>query len=327
MKDRILKQLIANKGEFVSGQHLSEKIGTSRTAVWKHIKTLKVDGYQIESVPNKGYKLIKSPDLLSQEELSPLLQTNFIGKKIIYKDKVNSTSNLAKEIALSLDEGTVIIAEEQTKGRGRMGRHWVSLPRTGIWMSIILKPNIRPDKAYQITQTAAVAIVKAIEKITGLSAGIKWPNDIIINGKKVCGILTEMSAEPDRINYIILGIGINVNTSIEDIPEYLRDKATSLKAELGKEVSRKELVAAIFKNIEKEYYGFVQNDFRAVIDDCRKYSVLLGKEITITQMDKTYKGRAIDIREDGVLLIRTPEGMIEAISGDVSIRGQKNEYL
>jgi len=326
LKGKILKQLLYNKGQFVSGQDLSRQMGISRTAVWKHINTLKEEGYQIESVTNKGYKLVNTPDRLIQEQLSLLLQTTFIGKKIIYLDKANSTSDIAKEKALSEDEGTVVIAEEQTKGRGRLGRHWDSPPGTGIWMSIILKPNIRPHEAYQITQAAAVAVVKSIEEVTNLAAGIKWPNDIIINHKKVCGILTEMSSEPDRVNYIILGIGVNVNADLKDIPPYLQNKATSLKEEYGKKISRERLIVTLLKNIEKIYYDFVENGFSAVIDDCRRYSVLLGEEITITQMDRVYKGEAFDIREDGVLLVRTLEGIVELISGDVSIRGA-NGYI
>ncbi len=326
MKEKILRHLMNNRERFISGQALSQEMGTSRTAVWKHIKVLKEEGYEIASVPNKGYKLMKSPDILSQEEVLPLLKTDFMGKKIIYMDVVSSTIDIAKEIAPAEKEGTAVIAEKQERGRGRMGRPWISPPRTGIWMSLILKPNIRPDKAYPITQAAAVAAARAIEEVTSLKAGVKWPNDIVVNGKKVCGILTEMSAEPDRINYIILSMGINVNTCLEDMPEGLRGKATSIRVEQGDKVSRKILVASLLNNFEKVYCDFAQKGFKAVLEDCRRYSVLLGKEIMITQMNETYKGKALDIREDGVLLVQTSENVVEAISGDVSVRSG-NVYL
>lgn len=326
MKEEILKELLSKKGEFISGQLLSKKLGISRTAVWKHINALRQNGYKIESVSSKGYKLVETPGLLFPEEIYPLLQSEVIGRNIIYRKSISSTSDLAKQIALSREEGTVIIAEEQTKGRGRMGRCWVSPPGTGIWMSVILKPAIRPDKAYQMTQAAAVAVVKSIREVTGLEAGIKWPNDIIVNGKKVCGILTEMSAEPDRVSYIVLGIGVNVNTDLKVASPSLVDRATSLKEELGKEVSRKQLLIAILKNIEEVYFKFIKQGSGSIVEDCRKYSVLLGREIKLVQMDKVVRGRAIDIRNDGVLVVETPGGIVEAISGDVTVRGI-NGYL
>ncbi len=326
MKGKILNQLMANRQKYISGQDLSHKLGVSRTAVWKYINSLKQQGYQIEAVSNKGYRLLSSPDVLTPEEIYPLLTTSALGRTIIHKESLASTSLLAKEIAPQQHEGTVVVAEEQTKGRGRLGRQWYSPRSGGIWCSVILKPEIRPDKAYQITQVAAVAVVKAVGEITGLAAGIKWPNDIIVNGKKVCGILTEMNAEADIINHIVLSIGINVNHEGESVPSELRDKIGFLSSQCGHAISRKQLLAVTLSKLEDEYKAFIENGFKATVADCRKYSLLLGSEVQVTQMDRTYRGTAVDISGEGLLLIQTDGRTVEVISGDVSVRGIKG-YL
>ncbi len=325
MRERVLKELNENKDKYVSGQVLSERLGISRTAVWKHINALKEQGYDIEGIPNRGYKLFSSPDLLLPEEIYPLLRTVSLGRKIIHRESLGSTTNLAKEIATEQKEGTVVVAEEQTGGRGRLGRRWHS-PRGGLWFSIILKPELRPDRAYQLTQVAAVAVVKAINEVTSLDAGVKWPNDIIIKGRKVCGILTEMKAEADIINYIILSLGFNVNAGKGKKPKELQNKMTFLSDEYGGPLSRKLLLAAILKEIEEGYREFLRDGFRATVDDCRKFSVILGREVRISQMGKTFQGKATHITDEGVLLIETPRGKVEVVSGDVSVRGIKG-YL
>ena len=321
LKERILMELNQNKQDFISGQYLSDRLGISRTAVWKYINALKKQGYEIEAIPNKGYRLVTSPDVLIPEEVYPLLKTSVLGRKIIHSEKLDSTSLLAKEIAPQQQEGTVVIAEEQTGGRGRLGRKWYSPRGGGIWASLILKPRIRPEKAYQLTQVAAVAVVKAVKETTGVSAGIKWPNDIIINGKKVCGILTEMNAEADAVNHIILSIGLNVSPGEEDMPPDLRDKMTFLDVECGFSVSRKGLLAALLGELEKAYFKFLEQGFEAVAEDCRRFSVLLGREVRVEQMDRVFQGRAVQITGDGALLVQTAEGRVEVISGDVSVRG------
>ena len=321
MKERILKELNRNKHGYISGQYLSDRLGISRTAVWKYISSLKKQGYEIEAVPNKGYRLVASPDVLIPEELYPLLKTSVLGRRIIHSETLDSTSTLAKEIAPQQQEGTVVIAEEQTGGRGRLGRKWYSPRGGGIWASLILKPRIRPEKAYQLTQVAAVAVVKAIRETTGILAGIKWPNDIIINGKKVCGILTEMNAEADAVNHIILSIGLNVNPGEEGIPHDLGDKMTFLDIECGFSVSRKRLLAVLLDELEKAYLKFLENGFDSVAADCRRFSILLGREVRVEQMDRAFQGKAVQITEDGALLVETAEGKVEIISGDVSVRG------
>jgi BirA family biotin operon repressor/biotin-[acetyl-CoA-carboxylase] ligase len=321
LKERILMELNQNKQDFISGQYLSDRLGISRTAVWKYINSLKKQGYEIEAVPNKGYRLVTSPDVLIPEEVYPLLKTSVLGRKIIHSEKLASTSTLAKEIAPQQQEGTLVIAEEQTGGRGRLGRKWYSPRGGGIWASLILKPRIRPEKAYQLTQVAAVAVVKAIKEATGILAGIKWPNDIIINGKKVCGILTEMNAEADAVNHIILSIGLNVKPGEGDMPLDLKDKMTFLDVERGFGVSRKGLLAVLLGELEKAYHAFLDKGFETVAADCRRFSVLLGREVRVEQMDRIFQGRAVEITGDGALLVETAEEKMEVISGDVSVRG------
>lgn len=321
MKNRILKELLNNKDNFISGQRLSKELNVSRTAVWKHINALREDGYIIDSVSNKGYRLAEGQDLILADEIKDMLKTEFVGQEIIFMQEVDSTNDYAKRIALSAREGTTVIAEKQTGGKGRMGRRWVSPPGTGIWMTLILKPKLHPSKVYQITQAIAVAVSEALWETCGLKAGIKWPNDIIVNGKKICGILTEMSAEPDLVYYIVVGIGINVNTGLEDIPDEIKDKASSLKVELGKNISRKELLVRVAEHIEEVYRRFVSEGFGAIVYDCNRLSVVLDREVEVTSTSRTYRGKALKIREDGVLLIETEHGIEEILSGDVSVRG------
>lgn len=321
MKSRILKELLNNKGSFISGQKLSRNLKVSRTAVWKYINILREEGYKIDSVSNKGYRLVEGPDPIMVDEIKDMLKTEFVGHKIIFMQEVNSTNDYAKQIALNEGEGTIVIAEKQTGGKGRMGRRWVSPPGTGIWMTLVLKPELHPSKVYQITQAIAVAVAEAIWETCRLKAGIKWPNDIIVNGKKICGILTEMSAEPDLVYYIVVGIGINVNTGSEDIPDEIRDKASSLKVELGRDVSRKELLVHVAEHIEEVYKRFVSGGFGAIVYDCNRLSVVLDREVEVIGINCTYRGKALKIREDGVLLVETDHGIEEILSGDVSVRG------
>ncbi len=325
MKRRVLKELNKDTTEYISGQVLSDRLGISRTAVWKHINTLRDQGYRIDAIPNRGYRLSSSPDLLIPEEVYPLLKTSILGRNIIHRESLDSTTILAKKIAEEQKEGTIVVAEEQTGGRGRLGRQWHS-PRGGLWVSIILKPKLRPDKAYQLTQVAAVAAVKAISGTLSLTAGIKWPNDIIIKGKKVCGILTEMNAEADIINYIILSLGVNVNADGDGTPDELASKMTFLSKECGYSVSRKILLANLLQRIEEGYIKFLRDGFKSTVEDCRKFSVILNHEVRISHTGEAIQGRAVHITDEGVLLVETPEGKVEVISGDVSVRGIKG-YL
>lgn len=324
MKRKVLEALKKNKETFISGEELSRKIGVTRTAVWKHIKQLKEEGYEIESVSRKGYRLLKEPDTLDPNALVIEVGSNCIGKYIHHFDSIDSTNTIAKKMAAEgAFEGTVIIAEEQTGGRGRLGRSWISPKGTGIWMSIVLRPNIEPTEAAKITQITAAAVATAIRKVTGCNVGIKWPNDIIIHKKKVCGILTEMSAELNSVNYIIVGIGINVNVDFEDFPEEVRKIATSIKICSGKEVSRKDIVKEILHEFQKLYVDFIENkNIKKSIHICKNYSVTLGKQVKIKNRDKEMIAEAVDLTEDGQLVIKNEWGEIQTvISGEVSVRG------
>ncbi|MDP4146658.1 MAG: biotin--[acetyl-CoA-carboxylase] ligase [Bacillota bacterium] len=323
MKEDILLMLKNDTDNFVSGQNISDKLGVSRAAIWKYINQLKEDGYVIESVSKKGYKLISSPDLLTSEELSSLLNTNYIGKNIIHFDSIDSTNNKAKELANHGEgEGTVVFAEEQTLGRGRLGRSWVSPKYKGAWMSIILRPQIDPYNISLITQVGAAAVGKAMKDLD-IDVCVKWPNDLILNRKKVCGILTEMSGELNQMNHVIIGIGINVNQDLEDFPSDVYNVATSVKIEKGHEISRKILVAKILNYFEEFYSDFITNlDAKNCLRFCKENSILIGKEINITRKDETFIAKAIDLNDRGELVVRYHDGRIEnLISGEVSLHG------
>lgn len=323
MKDKIIELLKANPNGFVSGQIICEKLGVSRTAIWKNINLLKKDGYEIMSESRNGYKLITSPDLLTHEEISTYLQTKSIGNKIIYFDSIDSTNNKAKELATSGEaEGTIVIAEEQTSGRGRLGRQFVSPKYKGIWMSLILRPEIDPIYISRITLIGAAAVNLAISDI-GIKSYIKWPNDIVLNNKKVSGILTEMSAELNQTNYVVMGIGINVNIEENEFPEDLKDKATALISETGEKILRKKLVALVLNHFEELYEEFIEyGSMKNTIKICRENSILIGKEIRIIKRGITIKAKALDINENGELIVKYENGTFEnIISGEVSTRG------
>jgi len=321
MKNKILEKLKQSE-DFISGQEISKEFHITRAAIWKYINILREDGYNIESVPSKGYRLVSLPDILSYEEIKEYLKTDFMGRSIYYFNSIDSTNKKAKEVAQDEQEGTVIIAEEQTAGKGRMGRSWVSPKGKGIWMSLILKPTMEPMKVPKLTLIGAAAVYKALENM-GIKAQIKWPNDVLIDGKKICGILTEMSGELNMVNYVIMGIGINVNLDEGDFPEELKDKATSLKISTGKEINRKELTANILNEFEKLYISFKEKDqMNEVLKICRENSILLGEEVKIIRGNDVRIGKAIDINENGELLIKFEGDKVESIiAGEVSLRG------
>ena len=322
MREKILEVILDNEKEFISGEELSKKLGISRTAIWKHIRILRSQGYNIESVNKKVYRLVDEPtDLLNPQNIYRNLKTKFIGKNVLHFETIDSTNDYAKKIGNELRDGSVIISEEQTKGKGRLGRVWESKAGEGIWMSIILKPNIIPNKAPFITLIAGASIVKALN-ILGVDAKIKWPNDITINNKKLSGILTELSAEIERVNYIVVGIGMNVKDT--DFEEELQDKATSLYKE-NYNVSRVDIVKEILCQFEKLYLDYIEkDDKKEVLDICRQYSAIINKEIYVIKNDQKELVDCIGINEEGNLIIKNKDGKLEEImSGEVSIRGVK----
>lgn len=320
MKKRILNLLKESK-DFLSGEKISEEFGVTRAAIWKSINSLKEEGYEIESIPRKGYRLQSSPDILSYEEIKDYLNTEFIGRKIYYYDTIESTNKLAKDIAQDEEEGLVIVAEEQTKGRGRLGRQWESPKKKGLYFSIILKPQVPPTKVGKLTLLGAAAVYLSLDEI-GINSQIKWPNDIVINGKKVCGILTEMSSELNMINYVIMGIGVNVNLEKNHIPEDLQDKASSLKIESKDQIDRKKLLATILNKFENLYSLFIDDgEITQAIEICRDNSAVIGKEVQVINGSTKRVGKALDINEEGQLLVEF-DGKIETIfSGEISVRG------
>lgn len=322
MKNKILKILKENSQDFISGEDISEKFNVSRSAVWKHINTLKEEGYEIESQSRKGYRLVSSPDILTLLEIEKYLNTGFIGRDIYYFESLFSTNIKAKEIAMDVLEGTIVIAEEQTKGKGRLGRDWTSPKGKGIWMSIILKPKVDPTEVAKITLLGAAAVQQALKDIN-IDSQIKWPNDIIVQNKKVCGILTEMSCELNRINYCIMGIGINVNLDKKDFQGELENKAISLKTVMGKEVDRKLLLGNVLNEFEKLYIPFRETgNISQAIEISRENSILIRKEVRIIKGEDERIGRAIDIDDEGRLIVEFENGNTEAIfSGEISVRG------
>lgn len=321
MKTRILQTLKETEG-YVSGQELCDRLGISRTAVWKYMKKLKEEGYQIEAVPNKGYQLLLVPDVLTESEMKSRLITKWAGREISCYEKVDSTNHAAKNAAEQGGlHGALFLAEQQTAGKGRRGRGWISPSGTGIWMTILLRPQFEPSCASMLTLVAALSVSKAIEKETGLFAPIKWPNDITVNGKKVCGILTEMSAEMEWIHYVVIGIGINVN--IEEFPKELQDTATSLKRECGREVERAPLISTFLSEFEHDYETFMESqNLSGLMKQYNQRLVNCEREVRILDPLGEYTGIAEGIDMQGALLVRKGKGEIVRItSGEVSVRG------
>lgn len=324
-----LLDLLSKSKDYVSGEQLSLILGVSRTAIWKHINSLKKDGYVIETQPRLGYRLIRRPDSLVKTEILSDLSTEKWGKEFLYTfDEVDSTNELAKSYALAgKPEGTVVVAEKQLKGKGRLGRTWVSPKGQGIWVSVVIRPNILPHKAPQITFALAVGMVRAIFKASGIKAQIKWPNDILINGRKVAGILTELSAEIERVNYIVFGIGLNVNQNFNNFPEELRNKAISLKIASGQLLPRVEVLKAMLEELEKVYNEYLKFGFDYILEEWKLKSNTLGKEVQILMSDSTLEGTAIDVDKDGFLIIRDKKNILHRIiAGDVSLRDSQGNY-
>ncbi len=309
---------------YISGEEIAGRLGVSRTAVWKHIRALKAAGYEIESHARKGYSLLDAPDLLLPQEIQPTLRTQVIGKNMIHFNDIPSSNNEAKRLALEgAPDGTVVVAEAQGAGKGRLSRGWYSPSQKGIWFSVVLRPSFLPQEAPKCTLMAAVAVVRAMKDM-GFSVGIKWPNDVLDdNGKKLVGILTEMSAEMERVNFVVIGTGVNVNLWPEDFPEDVRDIATSLSMLRGGRVDRLELFARVLEAMDELYVSVENDGFGTVLDEWRQYSVTLGQEVNVIGVRESFSGTAADIDEDGALLIDTPTGRRRVLAGDVSIRPRK----
>lgn len=324
MKSKILTAL-RNRDGYVSGQELCEQFEVTRTAIWKGIKQLKEEGYGIEAVQNKGYRLTGCPDTVSGAELKSRMDTKWAGREVVYLYETDSTNNDAKRLAEEgAKEGTLVVADFQSGGKGRRGRSWVTPHKTSIAMSIIVKPQIRPDKASMLTLVIGMAAAKAIQKNTGLDAKIKWPNDVVVNGKKVTGILTELSMEMERIHYVVIGTGINAN--VEEFPEELGGVATSLLLETGKKTDRAAIICDTMKFFEEYYEKFVQaQDMGPLMEEYNGLLINRNRGVRVLEPGMEFDGTARGIDELGRLLVETQDGSVKKIyAGEVSVRGIYN---
>lgn len=364
MRYEILKLLKEAGSGYITGVDIGTRFGISRSAVWKHIIELRNEGYDIESSPNKGYRLLPGGGLLNPFEIMDGLGTKIAGTDVVYFDETASTNTYAAKLAADgCAEGMTVVAGTQTHGRGRLGRSWESPKGKGIYLSIVLRPPMAPAETPIFTLAAAVAAVKAIYDVTGIRTGIKWPNDIIFEGKKICGILLEMNSEADRVNWLILGIGINYSQTESDFPEEIRDRAISvlsasgggmpgddaphgLERMPGEDAShgqgrtpgedlyrrrenghdgregRLSLIRALLRGIDDVYQDILSGKNNGILDEWRKYSVTLGKEVRFRLKNAEYTGTAADITESGSLLVDCSDGVRrELLSGEISIRG------
>lgn len=318
MAERILK-LLRKKGDFVSGEEMSKELGITRAAVWKKINALRKKGYIIQASPAKGYSLLKSPDL-SIGDIKILIKGD-IGREVFFYESVDSTNTVAAELAeKGTPEGTVVIADSQEKGRGRLGRFWVSPPHVNIHMSIILRPEIEPKDVTLLTIMSAVACVTALRGVTGLKVTIKWPNDLIVSGKKMGGILTEVKSDPDRIIFAVIGVGINVNMDVDMFPDDIRQIATSVKNETGEMHSRTAIIVEILNELEHWYKILKRTGGKPLLSEWQQLTSTLGRDVRITVGKETFTGIAESIDDEGMLILRLPSGMLKKISaGDLTI--------
>ncbi len=310
-RSEIINAFKAANGKAISGEELGKELGISRTMVCKYIKGLKDDGYEISSAPKKGYVLKSVPKLLYPEEILSGLKTTLFGKNIHYYDEAGSSNDIAKKLAPTAEEGTIIVVEQQTGGRGRLGRQWAS-PKGGIWFSTILKPRIALSAASRLTLTFGLSVAKTLRQY-GFDAKIKWPNDVLVNGKKVSGILTEVDAEIDTVEFVVIGIGINANMSLKDIPEDLRENSTTLRDEGGKSIDRVEFLQKLLFEMEQEYIRFSTRPFSEIMEEIITLSDTIGREVTVSMPNRIAEGTVVGISKTGALLLKRTDGEIEEI--------------
>ncbi|MCL0101129.1 biotin--[acetyl-CoA-carboxylase] ligase [Peptococcaceae bacterium] len=322
MKDKILDILKRHYGEWVSGERICKDLNISRTAVWKKINALKEEGYEIETKHHMGYRLVRIPDLLLPYEIKSSLDTKYIGREVVYYDSIDSTNDAAKEMAERRREhGTVVVTEKQTRGKGRMGRRWVSKACKDVLFSVILYPKIGLAQIAQISMLAVVAVAEALERNFGVKSGIKWPNDLLIDAKKVCGVLLEISAEADCVRYVVLGIGINVNSDESDWPNEIIDRTTSLKLVMGENVSRVKVIRAVLEELELWYEKWRALGFEPILRKWRTWCVSQKCYATVKTLEGEYNGWIEGVNDEGALILRLDDGTKKVfLSADVSLR-------
>ncbi len=321
VEERILRLLMENRGSYVSGQRIADSVGISRTAVWKRVKRLKGRyGDLIESRPSSGYRL--KEDYTPLDGLDLLIPPeSIIGHPLFIYQEVASTNDIACDLALKgIREGATVVADAQTRGRGRLGREWFSPRGVNLYLSTILRPPIPPWKGPQLVFLGAMAVVRAVEGL-GLRVEVKWPNDILVKGRKLSGILTEMSSEPERINFVILGIGVNVNMEEEMLPPELKGRATSLRGETGRVVDRARFAASLIHHLNRYYRLFLDQGSAPILDEWKGYSFLDGREVEVLGPGSVLRGIVLGVDDDGALLLRTSHGVERVISGDVTLKG------
>jgi len=322
LDERILTLLREASGEYLSGSLLSNRLSVSRSTVWKQVRELRRQGYEIEAHPHLGYRLIYSPDLLLPQEVRHGLKAATMGRQVLSYQRVRSTNEIALQIAQNgAPEGTLVVAEEQTAGRGRLGRAWHSPPGVGLWVSLILRPQMPPSRVFQLAICGALAAAETVYQRAHLSVKVKWPNDVLVKGKKLAGVLTETQADLDLVHFVVLGWGINVNQKSQDFPEVLRREATSIRAELGRSISRLHLLQDLLLKFEEMYGQFQDHGLAPFLDRWRQLSWVLGQRVTVKVGGKKFSGLAVDIEETGALVLEEASGRRQRLlAGDISFK-------
>jgi len=318
-REKILRLFRARNSDYLSGEELSQELGISRTAVWKHIRALRALGYQIDAVTSKGYRLLSGPVALVADEIRSRLSTRVIGREILCHEQLASTNLTAMELGeAGAAEGLVVIAEQQTAGKGRLGRRWESPAGVNLYLSILLRPAMPPWEVPRLTFLSAVAAARALQDVTGLKVEVKWPNDLLVNGKKIAGLLNEMSAESDAVHHVVLGLGLNINMTADQFPSELRYPATSVWLEKGTLTSRLDVVVALLEHFDRLYDEFLRCGMEPVRQAWQELFAMLGKAVRVESGPASLKGVVAGIDEEGALLLQLPDGTIEKVlAGDV----------
>ncbi|MBI2877126.1 MAG: biotin--[acetyl-CoA-carboxylase] ligase [Candidatus Tectomicrobia bacterium] len=322
-EDQVLELLLREK-DYLSGETIAERLGVSRAAVWKRIRSLRKAGFVVEAQPKRGYRLLHCPDLLWPARIGQILDTEIIGREIVYFPVIDSTNLYAKKLATNgAAEGTLVIAEDQTRGRGRMGRSWLSPAGKSLLFSIILRPSLPPSEIFRLTILSAWAVARAIASQTPLTPQIKWPNDILLQGCKVGGILIEFAADPDQVIFAVVGIGLNVNFDPAAYAE-LSGMATSLAREIGQEVDRLGILAALLRELDRGYRILLEDPkegFERIRAEWQASLAILGRQVRVICGEEVQEGLAEEVDEHGALILRDTEGKRRVIyTGDVSLR-------
>jgi BirA family biotin operon repressor/biotin-[acetyl-CoA-carboxylase] ligase len=320
-RDKILELFRSRPDHFVSGADVCRELGISRTAVWKHIRHLRENDYEIEAIPSRGYRLVALPDRLLPAEVKAGLQTRCVGSEVVYFEQTDSTNEQARKLADSgAVEGTVVIADSQSGGKGRLGRNWSSPSGVNLYLSVILRPTISPRFATQMTFLSAIAVAQAIEATGSSVPQLKWPNDVLLGGSKVAGLLNELNAETEQIHYLVLGIGVNLNMTAEQFPADLRTPATSLLLDGGKPVSRRQFTQALLQSLDQLYSDYLKYGFKPIKEEWERRCNVLGKWVEVDCQNRLQVGQVSGVDETGALLLQLAGGVTERIlAGDVRL--------